>query len=214
MRQDFILAIAWLACLVAFVTLGIYVGGRGGPGIDLDIARAVQDLPGAPGPFFDAVNWLGGGWPVTLIALGAAAAFLARRLRLETALLALSFAARGTQALMKEVFAAPRPLPGQVDVSQSVGSFAYPSGHVVGTAVFFTLLLVFAPRLGLSGPLTRVVQTVCLVMVLSMPLARVWAGVHWPSDVLGGYLFAALWLIPILRFYPSLRRRIYGDSAL
>ncbi len=212
--MDAALAALWLTCLIAFVALGLYVSARDAPGVDLDLARAVQDLPNVLGPLFDAVNWLGSGWPVSLLALCLAGVFLTRGLRLETALLALSFAARGTQALMKELFAAPRPLPSQVDVSQTLGSFAYPSGHVVGTTVLFILLLVFAPRLRLHSLLTRLLQAACVVMVLSMPLARVWAGAHWPSDVLGGYLFALLWLIPILRFEPSLSRYLHRDAPL
>jgi undecaprenyl-diphosphatase len=213
-NRDTTLALTWLACLVAFVALGVYGAQRDSPGVDLDIARAVQDLPGALGHWFDALNWSGSGWPVSVLALGVAGAFLARARPLEAVLLALNFAARGTQALMKEVFGAPRPLPGQVHVGQTIGSFSYPSGHVVGTTVFFILLFVFVPRLRLGNGLTRLVQAACVAIVLSMPFARVWAGAHWPSDVLGGYLFAALWLLPILRFYPALRGRFYDGAAL
>jgi undecaprenyl-diphosphatase len=212
--RDATLALAWLACLVAFVVLGVYVARRNGPGIDLDLARAVQDLPGALGHWFDALNWSGGGWPVSVLALGVAGMFLARSQPLEAVLLTLNFAARGTQALMKEAFAAPRPLATQVHVSQTIGSFSYPSGHVVGTTVFFILLLVFAQRLRMGDGLTRFVQAACVAIVLSMPFARVWAGAHWPSDVLGGYLFAALWLIPTLRFYPALRKHFYKGDRL
>lgn len=210
MKTDVAPILLWLGALAGFVALGLDAGNRNAPGVDLDVARAIQDLPGSLGLLFDAVNWLGGGWPVSLLALCTAGVFLTRGLRLETALLALSFAARGTQALMKEVFAAPRPLPSQIELSQTLGSFSYPSGHVVGTTVLFVLLFVFAPRLGLGALFSRLLQAVCVTMVLAMPLARVWSGAHWPSDGLGGLLFAALWLIPILRYEAALRSRLNG----
>jgi membrane-associated phospholipid phosphatase len=49
------------------------------------------------------------------------------------------------------------------------------------------------------------VRIVCLVLLLLIPWSRMRLGVHWPSDIAGGYLFgfgilASLWaLLPCLR---------------
>lgn len=212
MKTDAALILAWLASLAVFVALAIYVGSRDTPGIDLDIAKAVQDLPTALGPAFDVANWLGGDLPLTLLTLALLFIFFQWRYRLEALLLGLTLVPRLLNALIKEVVESPRPTSDQLAVSDTVRSFAYPSGHAVGTTVVFVLLFVFAPRLGLDIRLQRLVQAFSVFMVLAIGLARIWAGVHWPSDVTGGYLLALLWLIPALRFYALKRSRVSSDA--
>jgi membrane-associated phospholipid phosphatase len=211
-KTDTALAIAWLACLAAFVALGVNAAGREAPGIDLDIAKAVQDLPNGLGPVFDLANWLGGDLPLTLLTVVLLVVVFQFRLRLEALLLGLTLVPRLLNALIKELVESPRPTPDQLAVSDTVQSFAYPSGHAVGTTVVFVLLFVLTPRLGLDLRLQRLVQAFSLLMVLTIGLARVWAGVHWPTDVTGGYLLALLWLIPTLRFYGFRRSRVADDA--
>lgn len=206
-RLDVVLAAIWLACLAAFIALGVYAGLRNQPGIDLHGARAVQDLPAPLGSLFDAANWLGGGWPSATITAVFTLVFLLRCGWPEAILFPLTAVPRFLQAMIKDVVQSPRPLPAQVHVDQLVSSFSYPSGHVVGTTVVFGTVFFLAPPLGLGTRWTSALRAWAVIMVLAIGPARVWAGVHWPSDVLGGYLFAALWLIPVLRIHDLLRRR-------
>jgi undecaprenyl-diphosphatase len=212
MKTDATLVLVWLICLAAFVALGVNAAGREGPGIDLDIAKAVQDLPAALDPAFDLVNWLGGDLPLTLLTVVLLVVAFQLRLRLEALLLGLTLLPRLLNALIKDLVESPRPTPDQLAVSDTVQSSAYPSGHAVGTTMVFVLLFVLAPRLGLDMRLQRLLQTFSLFMVMTIGLARVWAGVHWPTDVTGGYLLALLWLIPALRFYAFRRSRVADDA--
>ncbi len=206
-RSDALLAAAWLACLVAFVALALYVASRSGPGLDLDGIRAVQHSPYLLGDVFDVISLIGGGWPLTAITAVAVAAFWARGHTPEAALLAMTVVPRVLQSWVKEIVEAPRPAQDLVQVRHLVESYAYPSGHVVATAAVFVLLFVFANRLRLSPAATLAIRGVAVVMVGGIGFARVWAGAHWPSDCIGGYLFAALFLIPILRLHAGLSRR-------
>jgi undecaprenyl-diphosphatase len=213
-KSDALVVAAWLACLVAFVVLALYVASRDGPGLDLDGVRAVQHAPSAFGDVFDVVNRIGYGSPLTLITAVAMVAFCLRRRPLEAALLLMTAAPRILNGWLKELVEAPRPAPDLVQVRHLVGGFAYPSGHVVGTTVVFVLLFAFAGRLSLGRLPTLAIQGIAVFMVVSVSFARVWAGAHWPSDCVGGYLHAALFLIPLLRLRAGLSRRTKASAAV
>lgn len=82
----------------------------------------------------------------------------------------------------------PHLLP---EVQASFQRFSYPSGHA-GAALFaYTALVVLAwPK----RVWRWVALAVALLVVLGTGFGRVYLGVHWPTDVLGGYLLAGCWL--------------------
>jgi undecaprenyl-diphosphatase len=73
------------------------------------------------------------------------------------------------------------------------------------------LIFVIAPRFSDSRYVVFAIRAVCLFFVATVGLARVWLGAHWPSDTLGGYIYASLFLIPALVW---LERRPSGVPAL
>jgi len=88
-------------------------------------------------------------------------------------------------------------------VAQEPGS-SFPSGHaqaaVVGYAV---LLLVFLPIL--RGVWRRVAVVLALLMVLAIGFSRVALGVHYVSDVLGGYVLGAAWVAAMAAAFNAMR---------
>ncbi len=74
-------------------------------------------------------------------------------------------------------------------------SISFPSDHAtVGFALAFGLL--FAGK-KLKDDLIWIIGWVFLILAVFMGLARIWAGVHWPTDILAGLMVAALgvWLV-------------------
>ncbi|WP_354641995.1 phosphatase PAP2 family protein [Kitasatospora camelliae] len=91
--------------------------------------------------------------------------------------------------LGKEAVARPRPhFPDPVAVG---GGYAFPSGHALASALTCAVLVLLV--WSRATPAGRVVaSTLAGLTVLAVGWTRVALGVHWPSDVLGGWLAAGL----------------------
>ena len=88
-------------------------------------------------------------------------------------------------------------------VAQEPGS-SFPSGHaqaaIVGYAV---LLLVFLPIL--HGVWRRAATTFAVFMILAIGFSRIALGVHYVSDVLGGYVLGAAWVAAMAAAFNAMR---------
>lgn len=74
------------------------------------------------------------------------------------------------------------------------GSLSYPSGHSSGIATLVTVVLVLAwPRLRAAGRRMAVVAGGALVVLVG--LTRMWLGVHFLSDVVGGWSLGVAWTL-------------------
>ena len=86
---------------------------------------------------------------------------------------------------------------------------AFPSGHALHAMVFFGLLLVLAPTFAGSPRMTTLIRVVLSLLILACGASRVYLGVHWPSDVFGGFLLGALGLTGLL----LVRNRLMAGSV-
>lgn len=68
---------------------------------------------------------------------------------------------------------------------------AFPSGHAMTAMLVCGLLLWLLRRHGAAGQLWGWAVAVAAVSVIGVGFTRVYLGVHWPSDVLGGWLLGA-----------------------
>lgn len=101
----------------------------------------------------------------------------------------LALALRVLSNPLKEMAQAERPTTDfHIRVTADFAGYGFPSGHVYGDILVYGALAVVAPILFGRGAGAAVrVFTVALI-VLAGP-ARMAVGAHWPSDVLGGYLW-------------------------
>ncbi|WP_238941870.1 phosphatase PAP2 family protein [Bacillus sp. REN10] len=94
--------------------------------------------------------------------------------------------------LLKDLFKRQRP-----DILRLIeqGGYSFPSGHSMGSFIFYGAIafLLFELLRHRWAKVTGTVAAVCLVFLIG--LTRIYLGVHYPSDVTGGFTAGAAWLI-------------------
>jgi membrane-associated phospholipid phosphatase len=84
-----------------------------------------------------------------------------------------------------------------------LASLSYPSGHASGVATLVTVALVLAwPVLGATARRLGVAAGVALVVVVG--LSRMWLGVHFLSDVVGGWSLGTAWSLAVALAFGAL----------
>jgi undecaprenyl-diphosphatase len=181
--------------------------------VDVSLERAIQAPRSAwLDTLANAVSWVGFP-PQSNVLFGAIILILFLTGRRWQALGTL-FAAAGSAGLWYLV--APlvhraRPDPDLVRVAMQIPYGSFPSGHVLNfTATFgFLAFLAWHAR-------RPVVTVLCLLPPLAIAMSRLYLGEHWPSDVLGGFLFGGLWLAVTIRVYRWIthRQRLHQPEAV
>lgn len=198
-RAVLALALLVLGGWLAGSAVEVLAGAAGQPRVDGPITRLVVE---------NRVGWLTGGMrgvtalgdrPV-LLAVILVVGLTLRVRRHSWAPLALLVAAQlGATViynLVKVLVARPRPGIGPV-VATATG-YGFPSAHATQAAAVWGALAVLAVR-SLPGPTARrAARGAAAGLVLAIGFSRLYLGVHWPSDVVGGWTLGGLWLAALV----------------
>ena len=77
-------------------------------------------------------------------------------------------------------------------------TFSFPSGHATASLCYFGVLAWLGFRLIKSGWVRWLGAALLAFCILIVGLSRIYFGVHYPTDVLGGYISGAFWLLILL----------------
>ena len=186
---------------LAGLWLAMWLGGTGPLDRELYLALYAGESPALVAAA-RAVTFFGD--PVVLItATLAAAAWLWWRGHRHSALtlIAVTMIGRLVNSLVKRDIDRARPDLAPHLASETTNSF--PSGHSAGAMIFFlALALILTHR----RPDRRRWAAAAVAAAMLVGLSRVMLGVHWPSDVIGGWAFGALWVIATLRLAEDVAR--------
>ena len=91
---------------------------------------------------------------------------------------------------LKTLFTRPRP-PHELWLIQ-VHSTSYPSGHSFVNACVFSFITYIILKYIKNKPLKITLACCSILWILFIGFSRIWAGVHHPTDILGGYTAGVL----------------------
>jgi undecaprenyl-diphosphatase len=147
------------------------------------------------------ISLIFGGWPAALVVLAIGIVVWWRVGRLEAIMIPVGGLITLVDTPLKLAINRPRPSADLVQVLSRAQGSGFPSGHA-----FFAILV-----LGLTAYLicinlkNRILRMLALagliILILLIGTSRVYLGVHWPSDVIGGYLIGGVFLTALIWFH-------------
>lgn len=215
-------ALGWMWPLVALLAgsvllLGIHIAGEltegESFGFDAPILLALRvaghlDTPVGPVWLRQAaidISALGGFTLLWLFGGSGIAALIFLGRRAEAAWIAVSLiGASLISTELKRVI--HRPRPELVPHLAWVDNASFPSGHaMISAATYLTIALMLAGLEPRRSVRVAIVAFFSAIVVL-IGCSRVYLGVHWPSDVLGGWCFGTVWALLVFAANRWLRR--------
>ncbi len=186
----------FIGALIALVVIWLLMLLWGGGPLDRAIYEAVY-VGNSPALVPIARVFTALGEPTVLIAASFVVAlglWLRGHRHLPLVFIAITMFGRAISELQKYWIARPRPdLETHLVV---VKTSSFPSGHANSSMVFF-LTLALALTADTRWQRTAVIGAIGLSILVGV--SRVMLGVHWPSDVVGGWALGMLWVLVTLR---------------
>jgi undecaprenyl-diphosphatase len=157
---------------------------------------------------------IGGSLGLGTIAAAVAATLLVRKERASAIFVVVTV---GTGTLLnlglKMIFARTRPdLASALVVARW---YSFPSGHAMGSFITLGALVYIALRQPWPWAAKSAGLAIALTMVVLVGLSRVYLGVHWTSDIAGGWSAGAVWLAAAVMAFEMLlhlRQRSRGAA--
>ncbi|PRY80987.1 phosphatase PAP2 family protein [Alkalibacterium olivapovliticus] len=137
---------------------------------------------------FIFITRLGDGWFIALFTI--VLSLYIWRFRKNTRLavwyfLTVSVGAGGVNQLVKILFRRPRPTHVEHLIVQ--GGYSFPSGHAMGSIITYGALLFLIIRASKTWLPVLIGSVTLLPLIALIGMSRIYLGVHYPSDVIGGY---------------------------
>lgn len=195
-----------LVVLLGTILLSITAVGDGILPGDVAVSRFVQRLPGpVPEALARFADWVGSVPGIVAVGSGVILLLVAMgRLGAAFFLLAVLLS-RSLNPELKRLIESPRPTPDVVRVTEIASAMGFPSGHAMGVTLLYGTLGVLANALLPPGWPRRTGAGVVVGVILVTGFGRIQTGAHWPSDVLGGYLWGASFVLLLLWRYRAVR---------
>ncbi|MBU5363785.1 phosphatase PAP2 family protein [Enterococcus devriesei] len=182
-------------------------------GFDRGIIHAVHGLSPQMNSYFLWVTKFANPITVVILSIVFVALFYFNQQKITALWLALSMALISGLGnhLLKLFFHRARPtiLPHLV----TEHSFSFPSGHATASTLLYGTLI-FVAGLFFKEKVPRLlVQIVLGLLIFSIIVSRIYLGVHYPSDVLAGFLFGSSWLLFTYPYYKE-KKLVYDLQTI
>jgi undecaprenyl-diphosphatase len=127
-------------------------------------------------------------------------------------LLTIAAAAGGglMSTLLKLLFARQRP---DIEHLVQVSTYSFPSGHAMLSAVVYITLGALLARSEKQKRFKIFFLLVAVLLAVTVGISRIYLGVHYPTDVMAGWIAGAVWALFCLFVADMIQRHFVPDSG-
>lgn len=196
-KRAFLFLIGALVPFAVFLALAEGLDGMWLSGFDRSVLRTVERLHGdALTTLVKVVTFFGASWGAALLTIAAMGVLLWYRRRRDAAFLAVAMAGSGIlQFVTKLAFERPRPVV--FAPLADLSTYSYPSGHAMASATLALALAVICRHTRWRW--TAVAGGTAFALLVAF--TRLYLGVHYPSDILAGWLLSIAWVVVVLLLF-------------
>jgi len=90
-----------------------------------------------------------------------------------------------------------------------VSGYSFPSGHATNACTLYGILAFLLWRHIPTRLGRTILVIISIIMILTIGISRIYLGVHYPSDIIGGYCISAFWLTVLIWFYQQYKEKQY-----
>lgn len=105
---------------------------------------------------------------------------------------------------LKNIFRRERPL--DIMLVKETG-YSFPSGHTMASCIFYGFIIYLIYNSKLNKNLKIILITILSILILLIGISRIYLGVHYPTDVIAGYLISISYLIIFTNFVEKLTNK-------
>lgn len=187
-RPNRVHTISAVALMVFALGLGVITSGPNILDADLSFARWIQKWnSGSAESLYRIGDMLGSTvLAIILVVIGLGFALYQRQKRTAIFLIIVVIL-RLMATQLKPLFDSPRPTSEHLRLLEHFDGTGYPSGHSTTVAMLATITIVLASWYVRNARTHASIIGIAFVALALVGWSRIWAGAHWPSDVLGGW---------------------------
>ncbi|WP_066064744.1 phosphatase PAP2 family protein [Neobacillus soli] len=201
-----------LVCVLGFSLISLLISDHKIIDFDSDVIAAIQGLES---PFLTKVmkffTFIGSA-PVVIILSIFLLFFLYKVLhhRLELILFVSAiFGSAVLNQILKLVFHRVRPnFHRLIDIA----GYSFPSGHAMNAFAVYVIISFLLWRHIASKWGRSLLIFISVAMIVAIGTSRIYLGVHYPSDIIGGYLASGFWLTVAILFFQFYKEKGYNKK--
>lgn len=132
------------------------------------------------------------GYAIVLLVFAVMSIFVYKRWKLMLQIVFVLALSAISNLILKRFIDRARP---GIEHMVSVETLSYPSGHAMSAMAFYGFLMYLFYRFKINIFLKIGVILLLGILILSIGISRIYLGVHFPSDIAGGYIAGFIWVV-------------------
>lgn len=87
--------------------------------------------------------------------------------------------------------------------------YSFPSGHAMASLGFYGFIIFVINQMNLDKKTKKIFTILLIILIILIGISRIYLGVHYPSDVIAGYIVSSIYLI---LYIPYIKKYLKGVS--